>query len=76
MKKLVLVALSALFVVGGAVAAENMSEHKNDTSCDMSKKDHKMMPKEDMSMKKDEMKDDMGKMKDDMKKDDMKKDKM
>ena len=58
MKKLVLVALSALFVVGGAVAAENMSEHKNDTSCDMSKKDHKM-------------KDDMGKMKDDMKKDKM-----
>lgn len=71
MKKLVLVALSALFVVGGAVAAENMSEHKSDTSCNMSKKDHKMMPKEDMSMKKDEMKDDMGKMKDDMKKDKM-----
>ena len=56
MKKLVLVALGALFMVGGALAADNMSSN-------MDKKDD--MKKEQMM--KDDMKKD-GMMKDEMKK--------
>ncbi|WP_169974769.1 hypothetical protein [Campylobacter sp. RM16191] len=79
MKKLVLVALGAMFIVGGAMAADMKKD-------DMMSKDMPMVKemKDDMKMHKDEMKGDMKKdmsdKKDDMmmKKDDMmmKKDEM
>ena len=66
MKKLALVALSALFVTGSIFAAEMKG--------DMLEKKDMMIKKDEMKGDMKEMKDDMGKKKDNMK--DMKKDKM
>ena len=64
MKKLILVALGALFMVGGALAADNMSSNM-DKKDDMKKE---QMIKDNMSKKDGMMKDEMKKdMKDDMK---------
>ena len=64
MKKLALVALSALFVTGSIFAAEMKGDMMEKKDTMMEKKDAMMEKKDDMMIKKDEMKGDMKEMKD------------